>query len=90
MIKQELVEKLQELKEKKGTRFVSRIIINQRLISLSGIGINEFPDTAELCNICDELDEILEEEITQETVQRATGYVIESIDEEFLQELIYS
>jgi hypothetical protein len=90
MIKQELVEKLQELKEKKGTRFVSRLIINLRLASVSGIGISELPDTVELCNICDEVDKMLKEDITKETVQRATSYVFESIDEDFVKEMIFS
>lgn len=42
-----------------NARQLAKILISKRLVVVCGLGIDDVPDTAQLCEIVDELEELL-------------------------------
>lgn len=58
-------------------------IMNRNVASMAGFGLDDLPDTFELCGYIDELEEMLEnEEDMEEILKVAREFASEFVDEE--------
>jgi hypothetical protein len=46
--------------EKHGAHKTARAIINKRIMKICGLGLSDLPDTPELCDLSDELADLIE------------------------------
>lgn len=82
---------VQEIIQAKGFRPAARALVNLKVKKLSGLSLSELPDTAELCNIIDEVEEFLKDDgYTSENEIKISHYLNEEITTDFIDELIYS
>lgn len=79
---------IQESVTKNGTRKTARMIVDQRVKNLcGGLGIDDLPDTNELCSIVDCVEEALEQTPFDKPAIKSA---LEEIDEQFIEQLLFS
>jgi hypothetical protein len=84
-MKDEQLEKLQNQVNELGSREVSRKLVNLRIHRILGIDMMDLPDTYELCNVVDELQELLDsKDYTIENIRS----VLDTIDFEFIENMV--
>ena len=69
-----------------GSREVSIKLINSRIYKILGMDMSDLPDTSELCDTIDELQELLETE--NYTIEEIKS-VLDSIDIEFIEQMVF-
>lgn len=70
-----------------GARATAQKLVNLRVHMLTGIHVSDLPDTSELCDYVD----ILEDELKCENIDReAVKRILSDIDEATIQDWIYS
>jgi len=77
---------LKNLIEEKGARVVARELVDKHIQNFCGISIDDLPDTSELCDVIDDLEEVLSED---EFTAKQINNILSRIDFNFVQELIY-
>ena len=80
---------LQQYIEKHGTRKAAIEIINRRIQSLIFLTISDLPDTYQLCEIIDEIEDILINGEMPYAKQQIKD-VLQEIDQDFIEQLILS
>jgi hypothetical protein len=81
--------------EEKGFRAAAIEIVNKRIAYLSGGGLSreDLPDTASLCDIIDQIEEVLAADKGKDMLEESSKKVIESlledIDLNFLGDMIF-
>jgi hypothetical protein len=84
-MKNEQLEKLQNQVNEFGSREVSRKLVNSRIYRVIGLDMMDLPDTSELCDVVDELDELLNsKDYTIEDIRS----VLDTIDFEFIENMV--
>ena len=84
-MKDEQLEKLQNQVNEFGSREVSRKLVNSRIYRVIGIDMMDLPDTSELCDVVDELQELLDsKDYTIENIRS----VLDTIDFEFIENMV--
>jgi hypothetical protein len=84
-MKNEQLEKLQNQVNELGSREVSRKLVNSRIYRVIGLDMMDLPDTYELCNVVDELEELLNsKDYTIEDIRS----VLDTIDFEFIENMV--
>jgi hypothetical protein len=79
-------EQLESLVNLHGSRVMSNRLINSKINQIVGLDMNDLPDTSELCDVIDELDELLQsKDYTIEDIRN----VLNSINIEFIQEMVF-
>jgi hypothetical protein len=79
-------EQLQLLINLHGSREVSNRLVNSRINKIVGLDMNDLPDTSELCDVIDELDELLQsKDYTIEDIKN----VLDNINMEFIQDMVF-
>ncbi len=79
-------EQLNSLVNLHGSRVMSNRLINSKINQIVGLDMNDLPDTSELCDVIDELDELLQsKDYTIEDIRN----VLNSINIEFIQEMVF-
>lgn len=82
-----------EFHEQYGSRKLARALINNAVMQICGIGINDLPDTAQLCSMVDELEEIVDQHEGAldgpEFTLRSQEFLTENITESFVQNTIF-
>lgn len=68
-----------------GSREVSIKLINSRIYKILGMDMSDLPDTSELCDTIDELQELLETE--NYTIEEIKS-ILDSIDIEFIEQMV--
>ena len=69
-----------------GSREVSIRLINSRINKFCGLDMNDLPDTSELCDTIDELQELLEtKNYTIEDIRN----VLDTINMDFIEEMVF-
>lgn len=73
--------------EKHGTRKVAEFFVDKHIQINFGMCKSDLPDTAELCEIVDELEEHLKDDpISRNTINE----ILSKIDFDFIQDLVFS
>lgn len=86
---------VKQLCEEKGFRGAALEIVDLRIAYLSGGGLSreDLPDTASLCDIIDEIEEVLAadegKDMLQESSKTAIKNLLEDIDLNFLGDMIF-
>lgn len=71
-----------------NARRLARVLISKRLVLICGMGIDDVPDTSELCDIVDELQGMIESS-DKATFKKEVGlFLKENINEDNIEELI--
>jgi hypothetical protein len=79
-------EQLNSLVSLHGSRVISNRLINSKINQIVGLDMNDLPDTSELCDVIDELDELLQsKDYTIEDIRN----VLNNINIEFIQEMVF-
>ena len=79
-------EQLQLLINLHGSREVSNRLVNLRINRIVGLDMNDLPDTSELCDVVDELDELLQsKDYTLENIKN----ILDGINMEFIQDMVF-
>jgi hypothetical protein len=79
-------EQLNSLVNLHGSRVISNRLTNSKINQIVGLDMNDLPDTSELCDVIDELDELLQsKDYTIEDIRN----VLNSINIEFIQEMVF-
>jgi molybdopterin converting factor small subunit len=79
-------EQLNSLVNLHGSRVMSNRLINSKINQIVGLDMNDLPDTSELCDVIDELDELLQsKDYTIEDIRN----VLNNINIEFIQEMVF-
>ena len=68
-----------------GSREVSIKLINSRIYKILGMDMSDLPDTSELCDTIDELQELLE---TENYKIEDIKSILDSIDIEFIEQMV--
>jgi len=89
MSKKTVSEKLPSLIKKYGARKAARTIVNAQVFAVSGMGLDSLPDTAEICNMVDEIEGIIESEISSNVIDEVLE-ILSQIDTNFVEELVFS
>jgi hypothetical protein len=80
-----------EIIQTHGNRKAARALVNLKINKMSGLSLSELPDTAELCNIVDEVEEMIASDGYDEDNEiKISNYLNEQITNEFIEELVYS
>jgi hypothetical protein len=79
-------EQLQLLINLHGSREVSNRLVNSRINRIVGLDMNDLPDTSELCDIVDELDELLQ---SKDFSLQEIKNVLDNINMDFIQEMVF-
>jgi hypothetical protein len=79
-------DQLQLLINLHGSREVSIRLINSRLNKFVGLDMNDLPDTSELCDVIDELQEVLDSKTF--SIDEIKD-VLNNIDMEFIQDMVF-
>lgn len=80
-----------EIIEKYGNRKAARALVNLKTTKVSRLSISELPDTAELCNIVDEVEAMLDNDgYDMENETKIDHYLNENITHDFIEEQVYS
>jgi hypothetical protein len=86
---------VKQLCEEKGFRAAAIEIVNKRIAYLSGGGLSreDLPDTSSLCDIIDEIEEVLVadkgKDMLEESSKKAIESLLEDIDINFLGDMIF-
>jgi Rad3-related DNA helicase len=80
------IEQLESLVNLHGSREMSNRLINSRINKIVGLDMNDLPDTSELCDVIDELDELLQSK--NYSIQEIKN-VLDNIDMEFIQDMVF-
>jgi len=79
-------EQLDSLVSLHGSRVMSNRLINSKINQIVGLDMNDLPDTSELCDVIDEIDELLQsKDYTIEDIRN----VLNDINIEFIQEMVF-
>jgi hypothetical protein len=79
-------EQLELLINLHGSREVSNRLVNLRINRIVGLDMNDLPDTSELCDVVDELDELLQsKDYTLENIKN----ILDGINMEFIQDMVF-
>jgi hypothetical protein len=79
-------EQLNSLVSLHGSRVMSNRLINSKINQIVGLDMNDLPDTSELCDVIDELDELLQsKDYTIEDIRN----VLNNINMDFIQEMVF-
>jgi hypothetical protein len=79
-------EQLDSLVNLHGSRVMSNRLINSRINKIVGLDMNDLPDTSELCDVIDELDELLQsKDYTIEDIKN----VLDNINIDFIEDMVF-
>jgi len=79
-------EQLDSLVNLHGSRVMSNRLINSRINKIVGLDMNDLPDTSELCDVIDELDELLQsKDYTIEDIKN----VLDNINMDFIEDMVF-
>ena len=81
------VEKLKQKVSELGSRKVSELLVNQKVMSVCMLSMDDLPDSSDLWDVVDEIESILDSE--DYTLEDIKGQ-LEVIDMDLIQDLIYS
>jgi hypothetical protein len=76
-----------------GTRKVSISLIDQQIsrVSLNNLSVSELPETPEMCEMIDNVEQVLlENDEYGENVWNEINSIVDEIDVEYLQNMIFS
>ncbi len=69
-----------------GSREISIRLINSRINKFVGLDMNDLPDTSELCDVIDELEELLDSKTY--TIEEIKN-VLDNINMDFIQDMVF-
>lgn len=72
----------------KTNREKARDLINGKVFSVMGISLDDLPDTYRLCNMLDDIQEILDDELDTDRQERINE-ILDEIDEDFIKYEIF-
>lgn len=78
---------IKEFAVKHGARKTAKKLVDNRVKMLAGLGLDELPDTFEISEIVDQLEEIIK---TDPDNRESVKEVLSNIDHEFIEALIFS
>jgi hypothetical protein len=79
-------EQLDSLVNLHGSRVMSNRLINSRINKIVGLDMNDLPDTSELCDVIDEIDELLQsKDYTIEDIKN----VLDNINIDFIEDMVF-
>ena len=74
---------IEKMLESDGNAYVTaRNILNLRILSIMGIGLDDLPDTAEIADIVDGIADAIEDDVDEQTIKNILSDVtFETIEE---------
>ncbi len=74
---------IEKMLERDGNAYVTaRNILNLRILSIMGIGLDDLPDTAEIADIVDGIADAIEDDVDEQTIKNILSDVtFETIEE---------
>lgn len=78
--------KIKELVSKHGARVVANTIVNKHISSNFGLSKDDLPDTEEMVDIVDEIEDVLNQD---EFNPKEVNEILIRIDLNFIQELVF-
>ena len=78
-------DKLDSLIAQHGARKVAIKLVNSKIMNSIGLTMSDLPDTSELCDVIDELEELFDSNYTVQDIKS----ILDTIDMQFIEDMIY-